>query len=122
MKSDTWIWISRPQKTSEGQCDCACSQIQVDMDLRVNEICEEDIFQINSQLHFWPLDVSHVLVFHPSSGHNIVVIDSTVRDFLEQFKGPTKLETVFSNDLTEQQMNDLLEEMIVLGFLCPVSE
>ena len=92
------------------------------MDLKKADFCEGELFQINSQLHFLPLDASHVLVFHPVSGQNIAVIDSSAKDFLEQFKEPTKLETAFSNDLTEQQVNDLLKELIVLDFLCPVSE
>lgn len=122
MKPGCHVLVDHAGRTCEGQCDCACAQIQIDTSLIVNNICEGEIFQINSQLQEMQLDSSHVLVFHPTSEQNIAVIDSTAWGLLEQFKEPAKLAAVFSNDLSEQQVNDLLEDMISLGFLCPVRE
>ena len=122
MKPGCHVLVDHAGRNCEGQCDCACAQIQVDMDLKKVDFCEGELIQINSQLQEMQLDSLHVLVFLPTSEQNIAVIDSTTRGLLEQFKEPTKLEAAFFKDLTEQQVNDLLKELIALDFLCPVSE
>ena len=75
MASEPRIWISRPQITTEGQCDCACESSLLACDARLSDSAQVIYLGLDDEHYVIPLPDEHLLIFQPRQAANILVVN-----------------------------------------------